>query len=603
MPNRARARASILRNEHTRATSSALCYDAAPLMPGRPPADGVFVCLAATALTVALTYPLAFNLTSLGRLNTSDGQWSIWVVSWVAHALSTDPRTLFDANIFYPATNALAFSEANLVAGLVGLPVWLLTRNPYATHNVVVLFAFITSAISAYYLARYLTRQRGAAAVAGVLFAFCPYAFARTAHIQLLLTAGLPLVLLAMHRLIDRPTTMRATWLGVCLWLQALACGYYGIFAGLACGLGLIVFTASRRRWRDRDHWIAFALALFVAVTLTMPFVAPYASVRADFGLVRPLSDAVPFSANGPAWLASAAWAHRWWLPALTGFNEVLFPGIMTTALGLGGVFLRLRRPAGVAAGLDAAPMARRDVALFYILLAGLAFWASFGPAAGFYTVLYEAFPPLMSFLRAPARFGILTTLGLAMLAGMTVAALLRRQRAPAAWALALVAIAVVDLERAPLTMYGKAEPFAPAHWVLANLPRGPVASFPFYHQRTEYHGHTRYMLNSTAHWQPLVNGYSDHIPARFRADAYTLSLFPSRDSFSILRELGVRYTLLNVDRYQEGERSAMVDRLVHYRDQLRPIVQDGDVWLFEIVAWPPDGPDDGGEAVASRHP
>ena len=56
-----------------------------------------------------------------------------------------------------------------------------------------------------YYLSRYLTGSRPAAAVAAVLFAFCPYIWARTAHIQLLMTAGLPFSLLAAHRMIDRP--------------------------------------------------------------------------------------------------------------------------------------------------------------------------------------------------------------------------------------------------------------------------------------------------------------------------------------------------------------------------------------------------------------
>ena len=42
-----------------------------------------------------------------------------------------------------------------------------------------------------------------AAAVAAVLFAYCPFVFARTAHIQLLLIGGLPFCMLALHRLVD----------------------------------------------------------------------------------------------------------------------------------------------------------------------------------------------------------------------------------------------------------------------------------------------------------------------------------------------------------------------------------------------------------------
>ena len=111
-------------------------------MRSRGVAEATVLVLAAFALTVVLTYPLIFKLDRLGRVNTDDGRWSIWVVSWVAHALTTDPLHLFRANIFYPHTNALAFSEGNIVAGAIGVPVWALTKNPYTTHNFIFLFAF-----------------------------------------------------------------------------------------------------------------------------------------------------------------------------------------------------------------------------------------------------------------------------------------------------------------------------------------------------------------------------------------------------------------------------------------------------------------------------
>ncbi len=53
---------------------------------------------------------------------------------------------------------------------------------------------------------RRLTGDGGAAATASILFAFCPYVFAHTAHIQLLMVAGIPLSLLAFHRLVDAPS-------------------------------------------------------------------------------------------------------------------------------------------------------------------------------------------------------------------------------------------------------------------------------------------------------------------------------------------------------------------------------------------------------------
>ncbi|MEZ5287914.1 MAG: hypothetical protein R2712_24575 [Vicinamibacterales bacterium] len=202
------------------------------------------------------------------------------------------PGRRVQANIFYPERNALAFSESNLVEGAIGAPVWLLTHNPYATHNIAALLSFVIAGTGAYYLVRYLTGSRGAAAVAGVLYAFCPFTFARTAHIQLLHTGGIPFCLLAFHRLVDKVTVSRAVVLGVLLWLQALACAYYGIFAGLMVGLGTIVVAFTRRRWRDSDYWIAIGLAAFVSVALTFPFFLPYISVQQDTGFARTLDDA-----------------------------------------------------------------------------------------------------------------------------------------------------------------------------------------------------------------------------------------------------------------------------------------------------------------------
>ena len=69
---------------------------------------------------------------------------------------------------------------------------WLLTKNPYTTHNFVFLFAFAQSFVATYYLVRHLTGDRRAAVVAGIMYAYCPFAFVRQAHIQLLMIGFLP---------------------------------------------------------------------------------------------------------------------------------------------------------------------------------------------------------------------------------------------------------------------------------------------------------------------------------------------------------------------------------------------------------------------------
>ena len=65
----------------------------------------------------------------VGRSENSDGQFSIWNVSWVARTLVAEPAKLFDANIFYPHQKTLTFSEHNLAAGVLAVPVYWATQE------------------------------------------------------------------------------------------------------------------------------------------------------------------------------------------------------------------------------------------------------------------------------------------------------------------------------------------------------------------------------------------------------------------------------------------------------------------------------------------
>jgi len=336
-------------------------------------ARGGAIAALAALLTVAFTWPVAPRLGSVGRFDTSDGHWSIWCVAWVSHALATDPAHLFDANIFVPHRDTLAYSENNIVAGVLGLPAYLLTGNPYATHNLSMLLGIALAFVGAYALARYLTRDTGASIVAAIAFAFCPFLFARTAHIQLMLFFGLPVAMLAMHRLIDAPSIGRAAALGLALAVQALACGYYGIFGGLLAALGLLFFALTRGAWRSVRYWRCAAIAAGTAIALVLPFFLPYVRVQDELGFTRSVEEATFYSADLQAWLASSAWAHRWIQPLLGHWNEVLFPGVLTLAGGLWGAARAWRAaaqaataPATAPAVADATGRPRRDVLAFY---------------------------------------------------------------------------------------------------------------------------------------------------------------------------------------------------------------------------------------------
>jgi hypothetical protein len=555
---------------------------------------GSAIAALAILLTTAFTWPIAPRLGSVGRFDTGDGHWSIWCVAWVSHALATDPADLFDANIFAPHRDTLAYSENNIVAGVLGLPAYLLTGNPYATHNLSMLLGIGLAFIGAYALARSLTRDTGAAIVAAIGFAFCPFLFARTAHIQLMIFFGLPVAMLAMHRLVDAPSMGRGAALGLSLAIQALACGYYGIFAGLLTALGLPFFALTRGHWREVRYWAGGGVAAVVALGLVVPFFLPYVRVQSELGFTRSVEEAAYYSADGRAWLASSAWAHRWILPWLEHWNEVLFPGALTLVGGLWGAVYAWRRAPATATGTTTAGSAEaptappRDVLAFYALSGGLAFWISFGPVAGLYRLLF-ALIPVFSLLRAPSRIGIVVVLALAVLfaAGLATwfARLTPRTRA---WAAAALAVAMsAELFTAPIGVRD-APPVASAYKHLATLRRGAVLELPFFYERSDYPRHARYMSASGWHWQPLINGYSDHIPPEFRDLAPRMHGFPSEASFIELRQRRARYVVMHLGLYGHRDKERMLERLKAYSAYLTLLNDDGDIRLYEITAWPP---------------
>ena len=125
-----------------------------------------------------------------------------------------------------------------------------------------------------------------------------------------------------------------------------------------------------------------------------------------------------------------------------------------------------------------------------------------------------------------------------------------------------------LELASCPLTVRG-AEPPNVAYRLLANLHARPrrraAVLLP---ASTDFPRHAWYMTNSTLHWHPLVNGYSDHIPQRFPADGTAMSSFPTRESFRVLKGRRARYVVFHLNWYDRRSREKLLARL----DAVRPV-------------------------------
>lgn len=546
--------------------------------------DVLFAALFAVAATAVLLYPLSLHPAALGRADSPDGRFNIWNVAWVARTVVVDPRHLLDANIFFPHHDALAYSELNIGAGLLAIPGYWLTRNPYVAYNSAALLMFVLSALTTWFLVRRLTGSAGAAAISAICFPFCPYVFSNTAEIQLMMTAGFPLTMLAFHALVDRPSAWRGVLVGLAVALTGLFCAYYGTFDGLMVAWGAVIVAATRRQWTSIRYWTSFAMAGAVAVLAILPFFWPYLHLERDDHFARSFADTIRFSANWQAYLASGARADQWMLARIHGWTDVLFPGMVAILLAAVGIAAAVRRRGTVESG--GAPDRAGETAILYGSIALLAGWLSFGPRAGLYLVPYRLFPPIFSLLRVPSRFGILVAFGLAVLAGSGAAALLRWLPRPRIVGLALCLVAIADVSVAvPVT---PALPIPAVYQSLNTLPPGSVLELPIFWRPTDLPRNSIYMLFSTADWRPIVGGFSDFIPPDYRTALRVLSEFPTPESFRQLRTLRARYVIIHPGLYyDDASRAALRKRLERFAPYLRPLVSDGDTWLYEITAWP----------------
>ena len=122
---------------------------------------------------------------------------------------------------------------------------------------------------------------------------------------------------------------------------------------------------------------------------------------------------------------------------------------------------------------------------------------------------------------------------------------------------------------------------------MLRRLPPGPVIEMPYFAGDGQLHGHAQYMLNSTSHWFPLINGYSDYLPPDFLDTRSILERFPSAEAFKVLKGRQPRYAVFHMSIYGAEDQLDVNGRIAAFSQYLRPLFVDSDVRLYEIVGTP----------------
>ena len=555
-----------------------------------------------TALTLALTYPVVREMTRALPSDLGDPLLNAWTLAWDADRLAHGLQGFWDAPIFYPYPNTLAYSEHLLGIAVLTAPVQWLSGNAVFTYNVAFLLSYVLAGAGMYLLTASLTGNRLAAVVAAVAFAFLPFRVSHVAHLQVLMYGWMPIGLWALHRFFGSGSRRALATFVVVFLLQGLSNGYYLYFFALP-----VVAVIAFELWRRPEHRPHRMAQLGVAGAFTLlvlaPVIAAYYQVRTDQQLVRSREDIVRYSADVASYLEGSP-ALTLWGDTLSSVGQEtdLFPGLalpLLAAFGLASVAARGR--AGQPGSLSVRP-----IALLYAGIGTAALVLTLGPeptawgqrllSSGPYDWLLAVVPGLDG-LRVPARMAVVVYLALAVLAAVGMVAILTRlSRRLGVTIVVLVSAGVVaEGHRAPMPVL-RFEPHLEvadqrAYTWLEAAPPGAVLELPI--QGDEPANTLTFQYWTLEHGHPIVNGYSGYISPLFyilkdsSSPLYDLEQFG--DLLRACRALGVHYVVVHESRFrQEGLGRATSVAIGRQTDQLQGVVPFGSTTVFWLVA-PPD--------------
>src|SRR5262245_27460284 len=193
------------------------------------------------AMTVVHTWPLAAAPALWSRHDNGDAMLNEWIIAWIAHQLPRAPLHLFDANIFFPEPNTLAFSEHMFVQSLMGAPLLWAGVPTLLVHNLLVMAGL---ALTGWTMSLVMYRWTGdtwAAIVSGLLMAFNAHSLTRLANLQAMHAEFLPLAIYALDRLFAKPRVAIAVGLAAAIALQALTSNYLLVMTAFAVTAAVLV--------------------------------------------------------------------------------------------------------------------------------------------------------------------------------------------------------------------------------------------------------------------------------------------------------------------------------------------------------------------------
>lgn len=246
-------------------------------------------------LSLFITFPLFFKI---GDITTGLGDELViaWIQNWVIHALSTDPLSIFESNLYYPYHNTLAFTETFILTSILAIPIRMIIGEPISTVNFTFISSLIFLGFSMYLLCFYLTRSFFASIFSGILVIFSPAVLDKATHLQILAIQWVPLAILFYLLFLNKQKSRYLTISLLFFVMQtynSFMPGYFILFSYVTIFLFSWFY---KRKQTIKIITKKNILLSIISFLLIFPIILPYYQVSKEFNYTRDIRDAVHFA-------------------------------------------------------------------------------------------------------------------------------------------------------------------------------------------------------------------------------------------------------------------------------------------------------------------
>jgi hypothetical protein len=474
----------------------------------------------------------------------------MYMLGWVAKALRIGASPFIDPHLNPPAGLQLATTDAPFLSFFLFAPLTWLTNEAF-TYNLLLFLSYFLSGLFTYLWIKRLTHSRFAGLVSGLIFLLLPYRLAHGyVHLNLVSTQFIPLFFWALDSALlpERPALRQLVLLALSTFLIGAMSQYYLVIC-LSCALIYALFSRPNLRYLLFQGWKFAVSALAGGLVSSLP----YLPIWLDNGFKQ---TTIEFSRGGSAGLLNffipahlhPLWGWLAWKadPSLNWVEFSIYIGLVALILALLAISwrnspYRSNQRIWLATLLFAFVMALgTDLHLFagQPLMAEHPIWLP----AYFFSRL-----PLIGIMRVWARYAVLVSFFVALLAGIGIARLEAHPGFRPIWKFLILALIVLDFM--PGKLYSiEIQPRPIDQWIAAQPGDFSLAFIP----NTAGNNYLA-IYASLTHEKKLPAFLRVPPPKPYDRFAHLLENFPEPSSLVALRRLGFRYIILE-SAYYDGQ-------------------------------------------------